>query len=154
MNEKPPTWAARLEQVWGWLPHLQTYDSSKLSQVSDYATARFHLGRVSYASKSQSWAPIIRKWLNESTMSVHALVFFTDQSTMLVPAPHFLTDHLTMSVPAPHFFIIHLTMLVLAIHFLTNHLTTVCRFQPLIFNQSFDNVGSMVLPLHVFLKIV
>jgi hypothetical protein len=86
-------------------------------------------------------------------MSVPALVFFTDQSTMLVPAPHFLTDHLTMSVPAPHF-IIHLTMLVLAIHFLTNHLTTVCRFQPLIFNQSFDNVSSMVLPLHIFLKIV
>jgi hypothetical protein len=37
MNEKPPTWAARLEQAWTQVQHLQTRDSSKLSHVSMYA---------------------------------------------------------------------------------------------------------------------
>ncbi len=40
----------------------------------------------SQATNRQSWAPIIGKWLDESTMSVSALIFFTDHSTMSFPA--------------------------------------------------------------------
>ncbi len=41
---KPLFWASRLEQAWSRVPHLQTWDSNKLSHASGYATIRFGFG--------------------------------------------------------------------------------------------------------------
>ncbi len=56
MNEKPPAWAARLEQAWTQVPHLETCSSSKLSHVSEYAPTRFALGRIGCAPQGPTQA--------------------------------------------------------------------------------------------------
>ncbi len=46
---KAPTWATHLEQMWTRVPNLQILDSSNLSHVSGYATAKLSQGRIGCA---------------------------------------------------------------------------------------------------------
>ncbi len=56
--KEPSTLATCLKQAWTQIPHLQTYDSSKLSYVSGYA-ARFGLKRFDSAPKGPTQASCV-----------------------------------------------------------------------------------------------
>jgi hypothetical protein len=71
------------------------------------------------------WAPIIGKWLDESTMSDPVLIFLPIIRQCQFQPFIFFTNHSTMSVRVLYFLPI----------------IRQCRFHPFI-NRSFDNVGS------------
>jgi hypothetical protein len=85
------------------------------------------LGERSWSSGEQSWAPIIKELLEESTVSDLELVLLSGYLILSVPAPNCLPKYSTMSVLATKIFTDHSTM---------------SDPVPKLFTDLFDNAGS------------